>query len=114
LTQHLITQPAKPGNCTRCGALVIAAMSGGLTTVTDPESLTINQEIAARLTGRSIYDLSVIGRSVFLEWRDLTRIRAGRNYAVVAIHKCPPGGTPGIHPVPATTAAAPLPDTPPF
>ena len=113
MTQHLITQPAKPGKCTRCGALILTAISGGLTTVTGPQSLTINQEIAALIAGRATFDLVVTGHSVFLEWRDLTRIRTGRRYTVVAIHECPLGATPGTRPLPVA-ATPPLPDDPPF
>ena len=56
-------------------------------------NLTAAAEITARLAGRDIYDVHVYGlpRRLYLEYRDITRVRAGRKNAVVASHECPPG-----------------------
>lgn len=111
MTQHLVTQPAKTAECSRCGNTVITAITGGLTTVTDIQALSIGEEIAAILAGRVTFDLHAQGKQVFLEWRDIIRIRAGRNYPVVALHQCGPSARP--MPIPAAPVS-PLPDDPPF
>lgn len=112
MTEHSITRPAHLANCTRCGNLVIKAITSGLTTITDPQPLNTNQEIQALMTGQPTFDLVAFGRNVFLEWRDLIRIRASRDYPVVAQHRCVPGSQPPA-PIPAA-ATVPLPDDPPF
>ena len=112
MTQYLITEPAKAAECIRCGSQVITAITGGLTTVTDVSPLSVNEEIAALLVGRATFDLQADGKQVYLEWRDLTRIRAGRRYPVVAGHRCGPGAR--LLPLPAAAPAAQLPDDPPF
>lgn len=111
MTQYLITEPAKAAACNRCGSRVITAVTGGLTTITDIQALSVNEEIAALLTGRATFDLQANGQRVFIEWRDVNRIRAGRRHPVVALHQCGPGAR--LLPLPAAPAA-PLPDDPPF
>ncbi|SRR6266702_2291065 len=111
MTQYLITEPAKAAECTRCHTQVICAVTGGLTTITDTQPLSVNEEIAALLGGRATFDLHATGTRVFLEWRDITRIRAGRRFPVVALHQCAPGIR--LLPLPAVTAS-PVPDDPPF
>src|SRR5215831_14497868 len=91
MTTHLVTEPARPVTCSRCGLRVIHAITGGLTTITDSAPLSVNEEIAALLTGRPTFDLCASGGHAYLEWRDITRIRAGRKYPVLAIHQCGPG-----------------------
>ncbi len=91
MTEHLIRRPAQTATCTRCGRHILAAISSGITIAANPQSLTVNEEIAARLTGRIIFDIIVYGlpRRMYLEYRDLGRVRAGRKHAVVAAHECP-------------------------
>lgn len=110
MTQHLTTEPATAAVCARCGARVIAAVVDGLTTIADIQPLTIDEEIAALLTGHATFDLQPNGNRVYLEWRDITRIRAGRNYPVVAAHGCTHAGYHRLPPV----QSAELPDDPPF
>lgn len=95
LWEHLIDRPAHYQPCPHCGRHTITAWCGGVRTRCDPEPLTINQEIAALLTGRQTYDVMIWGlpRRMNLAWRDITRIRAGRKYAIIATHKCAPGKT---------------------
>jgi hypothetical protein len=111
VTDHLITRPARIINCPRCGALALTAVTGGLTTVTSIEPLSIDQEIAALLTGRTTFDMQIRGTHIYLEWRDVTRIQAGREYPVVAIHQCTPAYQLVPLPVPAGEE---VPDDPPF
>lgn len=110
MTGHLVTQPAKLATCSRCGALTLTAITGGLTTVIDPCPLEIAQEIAALMAGKATFDLVPVGCRLFIEWRDITRMRAPRLHAVVTVHQCA-GATQKPVPVPA---AAPPPDEPPF
>src|SRR5262250_1869589 len=88
MTAPLITRPAKISNCPRCGALILTAITGGLTTITSIEPLSIDEEIIALLTGHATFDMQITGTQIYLEWRDITRIRAGRRYPVVVIHPC--------------------------
>jgi len=111
MTGHLITRPAKISNCPRCGALILSAVTGGLTTITSIDPLSIDEEIAALLTGRATFDMQISGTCIYLEWRDITRIRAGRKYPVVAMHPCNPGCQPAPLPI---LPAEELPDDPPF
>ena len=111
MTQHLITEPAKAAECTRCGDPVFAAITGGLTTITDIHPLSVNEEITALLTGRPTFDLQSSGKQAYLEWRDITRIKAGRHHPVVAAHQCGPGTL--LLPV-TIPPVEELPDDPPF
>jgi hypothetical protein len=111
VAQHLINTPAKTGECSRCGAIILTAITGGLTTVTDIQPLSVDEEIAALLLGRATFDLQQTGTQTYLEWRDLTRIRAGRNHPIVAIHQCR-GAT--VRLLTFTTASEKVPDDPPF
>jgi hypothetical protein len=111
MTQYLITEPVKLAQCTRCNNPVIHAVTGGLTTITDVIPLTVNEEIAVIMTGRTTFDLQSSGIRAYLEWRDITRIRAGRRYPVVAAHQCGPGGRLAFLPAPASEE---VPDDPPF
>jgi len=111
VNQHLVTEPARPVTCSRCGQQVIHAVTGGLTTITDTTPLSVNEEITALLTGRPTFDLQSNGNRAYLEWRDITRIKAGRRHPVVAAHQCGPGTQ--LLPVTAPPAEE-LPDDPPF
>jgi hypothetical protein len=111
VAQHLITTPAKTGECSRCGAVVLTAITGGLTTVTDARPLSVDEEIAALLTSRVTFDLQQTGTQAYLEWRDLTRIRAGRRYPVVAIHQCRGAA---VRLLTFAAASEEVPDDPPF
>ena len=110
MTEHLINRPAQITACTRCGQKTLTAITGGLTTTIDPGPLTIAQEIAARITGKPTFDLVPSGAALYVEWRDITRVKAPRVYAVAAIHQCK-GARQVVLP---TVPAAPLPDNPPF
>jgi hypothetical protein len=76
--------------CPACQRHTLACVSGGLPIRANPEQLTVNQEIAARLQGKETYDVITWGlpRKLYLEYRDLTRIKAGRKHPVVAEHPC--------------------------
>jgi hypothetical protein len=91
MTEHLISRPAQLTKCRTCGRHILAAITSGLTVAVNPESLSVNAEIAARIQGRIIFDVLVHGlpRRMYLEYRDLGRVRAGRKHAVVAEHECP-------------------------
>jgi len=118
VTEHLISRPAKLKTCPRCGEYTLTAITGGLTTATDPEPLTIDQEIAALLIGKRTFDIITIGHRLYLEWRDIIRVKGGRVYPVVAIHICtpaepPPERRPDIE-LSTRGLAAEYPDEPPF
>ena len=118
VTEHLISRPAKLKTCPRCGEYTLTAITGGLTTATDPEPLTIEQEIAALLIGKRTFDIITLGHRLYLEWRDIIRVKGNRAYPVVAIHICTPAEPPPELPpdIKLTTAPAreSLPDDPPF
>lgn len=116
MSDHLITRPARAYTCPSCGQPVLVATTTGITFAADPAALSITAEIAVLLSGRRTYDLIVSGlpRRMWLEWRDVARVKSGRRYAVVADHPCriitmPDTGTEIRIPV-----GAPIPDEPPF
>jgi hypothetical protein len=115
--EHLIDRPAFLQPCRRCGAWVLAAITGGVPTRCDPGSLTAQAELIALLSGKQSYDVVTYGlpRRMFFQWRHATRITGERKYPVVATHKC--NGT-GNYLVTRTELAVPSPrhdDTdPPF
>jgi hypothetical protein len=90
---------ARLAPCGRCRRHILTAVTGGLARRADPVNLTLGAEITARLSGRDIYDVLIYGlpRRLYLEYRDITRVKAGRANAIVASHECPPGkpGPPG-------------------
>jgi hypothetical protein len=116
--EHLIDRAAHYQPCPRCSRHTITALSGGVPLRLDPEPLTINQEIAALLSGRQTYDVMLWGlpRRMHPIWRDISRIRAPRKHAVIAAHKCtplpvPPGRQPETEltvPYPSTVTETPL------
>jgi hypothetical protein len=107
---HMISTAATLVPCTGCSAHILACHSGGFRTYTDPESLSINAEIAARITGRPVFDVIGWGcpRRLYLESRTLLRVMGDREYPVVASHQCPSGRTPG-NPVTGTELTCPFP-----
>jgi hypothetical protein len=113
MTSHLINRPAEITACSHCGQKTLTALSGGLTTAIDPSPLSIAQEIAAIITGKPTFDLIPSGRSLYVEWRDMTRVKASRLYAVAAIHTCPGATHPTQHLL-AGAGSVPVPDDPPF
>lgn len=112
MTEHLINRPAKLTACARCGQLTFTGISGGITIIADPAPLSIDQEIAARLAGKTIYDVITSSRGPYLEWRSLARVKAGRYYAVAASHACARTAQRDVEL--ATPPPVPLPDDPPF
>lgn len=92
MTGHLIDRAARYQPCPRCARHTLTAIDGGIIIRADPEPIGINTEIAALLAHRFTYDVHSYGlpRRMHLEWRDLTRIRAGRKRPVVASHACMP------------------------
>ena len=110
MTEHLITRRAALSQCVRCGNLTITGISGGLTTVVDTKPLSISDEISALITGKATFDLMITGQAIYLEWRDVTRIRAGRTYPVVTQHPCAAASSRPLPPPPAEE----VPDDPPF
>lgn len=89
MTIHLIDRPARLATCPRCGHPTLSAVSGGITVHATPAPLSISEEIAERLSGHSAYDVIIYGMRLYLEYRDLPRIRTGRRHQVVAAHGCP-------------------------
>jgi len=91
--EHLIDRPAHYQPCPRCTRHTLTAWCGGIHTRLDPEPLSVNQEIAAILSGRLTYDVLILGlpRRMYPEWRHLLRIQAPRRHPVIATHVCPPG-----------------------
>lgn len=110
MTEHLINRPAKLTQCSRCNSLTMTGITGGLTIVTDVKPLSINEEIAAIMTGRPTFGLHSAGHSVWLELRGTAEIRAGRPHPVVAVHKCRSARQLAL----ALTASQEVPDEPPF
>jgi hypothetical protein len=90
VSDHLISRPAYSAPCTACQQRLILAIDGGLTIAADPAPLSVNEEIAARLTKRGVYDLVKIpGSKTWLIHRDIFRVKAGRTYPVLGDHACP-------------------------
>lgn len=87
MSDHLIDRPARLTKCHGCGRHILAAIDGGLTVAADPGNIPLNAEIAARLAGRSAYDVITIGMRVYLAYRDMFRISVQRG-TVVADHGC--------------------------
>ena len=95
MNDHLISRPAYTAPCTSCGERILIAIDSGLTIYADPTALGINAEIAARLTGRGVYDLTrTLSGKTYLAARDIFRSRVIREYPVVADHRCIPGHRP--------------------
>lgn len=119
MTEHLISHPARLQPCPHCGHYTLTAIAGGLTVHANPQALSINEEIAALITGKASYDVLIHGlpRGIYLERRDIDRIRAPRAHAVVATHICPvlfnPSPQPAVD-IGLPYATAPQPDYPPF
>jgi RNA polymerase subunit RPABC4/transcription elongation factor Spt4 len=90
MTGHLIDRPAKYQPCPRCGKTTLTAITGGMPVRLDPESLSINAEIAAILAKRITWDVYILGLPgrMYVEPRDIDRIRADRKRAVIASHTC--------------------------
>lgn len=83
--------------CGHCHALVILALdapTAALTIRADPLPLDAHAELAARLAGRTTYDLIPAGHHHEIAERDQYRIRH-RHHPVLAAHQCP-------GPIPAT------------
>lgn len=76
--------------CPRCRRHVLIATVGGILTRADPENLTTAGELAARLQNRLTFDIHIYGlpRRMYLEFRDIDRIRGPRKRPVVAQHRC--------------------------
>ena len=74
--------------CPACRRHTLFAITDGLRIRADPEPLGIHAEIAARLQQRETYDVITWGqpRRLYLEFRNLLRVMAGRRYPVVAAH----------------------------
>jgi len=85
---HLIHRPARLTCCLGCGNHVLPAIEYGRTVTADPESLSIGAEIAARLEGRTAYDVITGAGRIWLEHRGYMRVIAGRKFPVVADHEC--------------------------
>ena len=91
------TTRARLTACPRCHAAVIRALDAPIAALDirlDPVPLDIHAELAARLSGRSTYDLIPAAFHQEIEYRDPARIRK-REYPVLAAHRCP-------GPIPAT------------
>lgn len=96
MNDHLISRPAYTAPCTGCRRHILIAIDGGLTIYADPDPLGIPAEIAARLTGRGIYDtVRNPGGKTHLISRDIFRVKAAREYPVIGDHACIPGHRPG-------------------
>ena len=101
---HLISRPARLIPCHGCHRHVLAAIDGGLTIAADPQAITAIAEITARITGRAAYDITRSGTRAYLVYRDLHRVRAQRDYPVVADHECPAGVMPYYRLIPPKTS----------
>ena len=100
---HLISRPARLIPCHGCHRHILAAIDGGLTIAADPQAITAIAEITARITGRAAYDITRSGTRAYLVYRDLHRVRAQRDYPVVADHECPAGALPYYQLIPPKT-----------
>lgn len=98
MSDHLITTPAVLVPCDGCARHVLACRAGGFRAFADPDPLSLAGEIKAWLGNRTVYDVIGWGipRRLYLEYRDLMRIRCGRSYPVVGEHQCPSGRVPSI------------------
>lgn len=110
MTEPLITRPGALSQCIRCGAVTVTAIMGGLVTVADTKPLSIAEEVAALIAGTATFDLTITGRRIYLEYRDLDRIRVSRDHPVVAQHPCAAASSRPLPPPPAGE----VPDEPPF
>lgn len=77
----------------------------------DTKPLSIAEEISALIAGKATFDLAMTGQRVYVEWRDLTRIRSSRDHPVVAQHPC---AAASARPLPPVSVSEELPDDPPF
>jgi hypothetical protein len=89
MSDHLIDRPVLRRPCHGCGRHVLTAIDGGLMVAADPESLTLNEEITARIRGLAAYDILVTGTHAYLAYRGVFRVTPERSYPVVADHVCP-------------------------
>lgn len=112
---HLISRPAYSEPCTACRRFILIAVDGGLTVYADPVPLGIPAEIAARLSGRGVYDAArTLSGKTYLISRDIFRVMARREYPVIGDHVCIPGRQPGNgwRLPPARGVHQPRPETP--
>jgi hypothetical protein len=108
--------------CRKCGLDILVAYSGGLLVRASPDNLTVADELAARVAGRPTFDILMFGipRRMYLEYRDIFRVRAPRRHSVVAVHRCVDDYKLLSGPVSnevreiAIPYGNPLPDVPPF
>jgi hypothetical protein len=110
---HFETRAARYQPCPHCGRHTLIALDEGATVRADPEPLTLHQEIAARLQGKTTYDVLLYGfpRRMYPTARNLIRIRAPRHYAVIADHRCIPGTQRPAIRQPETEITVPYPST---
>lgn len=97
---HLLSTPAILTPCTGCRTQILACHAAGFRTYANPEPLTAVAEINARLNGLDAYDVIPWAARFYLEYRNLMRVTADREYRVVAQHRCRSPGvgsrTPGM------------------
>ena len=85
-----LTETAAIQACPRCRRHTLIAAPYGIPARCDPENLTLNGELAAKLQSRLTFDVHVYGlpRRMHFEYRHLDRIKAQRRHPVVAEHRC--------------------------
>lgn len=84
--QHLISTTARWREC-GCGALIIVAISEGITVGVDPAVVDPITELNAVISGRQSFDLINIGSRTEIMHRDQWRQKS-RNDPVVLEHNC--------------------------
>jgi hypothetical protein len=97
---HLIRRPARLDKCHGCGEHILTAMDGGAAIAAEPQAITINAEITARLSGLPVFDVITWAFRVYLIDRDLSRVCGARRHPVVAAHQCPRGARPRYQLIP--------------
>lgn len=97
LRQHLISTPAKPGQCPRCQKGIWVATVSGFIVKADPRPLEIREEILLRLAKPKVKIYQTFGTIAFeLQKRTSWHItKADPKVKVLAEHDCN-GDDPGI------------------
>lgn len=114
-----VRRAAQLRTCPTCHAHILRGLDHDICALDiscDTAPLTTQSEAIALLTGRATYDAETTGLTIHLEHRHQFRIRAPRQWTILAQHACP--GTPlDLTWLPSRTHAELYPDDnpdPPF
>jgi hypothetical protein len=109
MSQHLITTPAIPALCRRCGALTLTGHAEGVRATVDPIALSVAGRLAAILDSRTLYALDIDGLVERTAWRQTYPVAP-----TVAAHRCHQPIPAAWHAPPAGRARYVIPDQPAY